>query len=127
MLVPVAADGTTVIPRALATISTVCTVLVIASFALFAHDQVAGASQHQQTAELPNAAALASTKPVASHKPHAQPRRFIDGAASTLTSPFHSVVASQNPWVDHGIPAVLALAVYGLGLGYLARFSRGMA
>jgi hypothetical protein len=125
MLVPVAADQATVLHRALATISTVCTVLVIASFALFAHDQVAGASQHQQTAELPNAAALPS-KPEAVHKPHAQPRRFIDGAASTLTSPFHSVVASDNAWVEHGIPAVLALAVYGLGLGYLARFSRGI-
>jgi hypothetical protein len=101
-------------------------VLVISSFALFAHDQVAGASQHQQTAELPGAAALAP-KPVAPHKPHAQPRRFIDGAASTLTSPFHSVIKSDNTWVDHGIPAVLALAVYGLGLGYLARFSRGFA
>jgi hypothetical protein len=126
MLVPVAADPAIVVYRALVTISTVCTVLVIASFALFAHDQVAGASQHQQTAELPDATSLAP-RPVAAHKPHAQPRRFIDGAASTLTSPFHSVVASDNPWVDHGIPSVCALLVYGLGLGYAARFTRGMA
>jgi hypothetical protein len=126
MLVPLAADQTIVLYRALATLSTVCTVLVVASFVLFAHDQVAGASQHQQTAELPGAAALAP-KPVTTHKPHAQPRRFIDGAASTLTSPFHSVIASDNAWVDHGMPAVCALLVYGLGLGYLARFSRGMA
>ena len=125
MVVPVAADQAIVVHRVLVTISTVCTVLVIASFALFAHDQVAGASQHQQTAELPNATSLAP-RPTASHKPPAQPRRFIDGAASTLTSPFHSVVASDNTWVDHGIPAVCALLVYGLGLAYLARFSRGM-
>jgi len=115
-----------VVHRALVTISTVCCMLVLASFALFAHDQVAGASQHQQTAELPNAAALAP-KPVTAPKPHAQPRRFIDGAAHTLTSPFHSIIQSDNAWVDHGIPAALALAVYGLGLGYLARFSRGFA
>ena len=126
MLAPRAADLATVVHRALLTIATVCSLLVIASFALFAHDKFAGASQHQQTAELPNAAALAP-KPVPVKKPHAQPRRFIDGAASALTSPFHSVIASDNAWVDHGIPAVLALAVYGLGLGYLARFSRGFA
>jgi hypothetical protein len=124
MLDGAAADVAPVIPRALATLSTVCCVLVLASFALFAHDQVAGASAHQQTAELPNAAAIVP-KPVVAHKP-GQPRRFIDGAASTLTSPFHSIVASNNDWVDHGIPTVLALAVYGLGLGYLARFSRGL-
>ena len=126
MLVAAAADGPPVVQRALVTISTVCCMFVIASFALFAHDQVAGASQHQQTAELPNAAALAP-RPVAAPKPPAQPRRFIDGAADSLTSPFHSVIQSDNAWVDHGIPAVLALAAYGLGLGYLARFSRGFA
>jgi hypothetical protein len=117
------ADSAGVLPRAIATLSTVCCVLVLASFALFARDQMAGASKHQQTAELPDAAAIAP-KPAAVH---AQPRRFIDGAASTLTSPFHSVIQSDNAWVDHGIPTVLALAVYGLGLGYLARFSRGFA
>jgi hypothetical protein len=126
MLAPAAADRAIVVHRAIVTISTVCCLLVIASFALFAHDQMAGASQHQQTAELPNAAALAP-RPAASGKPHAQPRRFIDGAARTLTSPFSSIVNSNNAWVQHGLPAVLALAVYGLGLGYLARFSRGFA
>jgi hypothetical protein len=101
-------------------------VLVIASFALFAYDQMAGASQRQQTAELPGGAPTVAAKPITPHK-HAQPRRFIDGAASTLTSPFGSVIQSTNDWVNHGIPAVLALIVYGLGLGYLARFSRGFA
>jgi hypothetical protein len=115
-----------VLHRVLAIISTVFCVLVLASFALFARDQMAAGSQHQQTAELPNAAALASSRPAAPHE-HAQPRRFIDGAASALTSPFHSIVQSNNDWVDHGVPTVLALLVYGAGLGYLARFSRGFA
>jgi hypothetical protein len=113
-----------VLHRALITISTVCTVLVIASFAMFARDQMAGASQHQQNAESPSAAV--TPVPAPPHR-HAQPRRFIDGAASTLESPFHSVIQSTNDWVDHGIPAAVALTVYGLGLGYLARFSRGFA
>ncbi len=115
-----------VLARALITISTVCSLLVIASFAMFARDQMAGASQHQQTAELPGAAAVTPASSPSAPRKHAQPRRFIDGAASTLTSPFHSIVQSNNAWVDHGVPAALALAVYGLGLGYLARFSRGV-
>jgi hypothetical protein len=114
----------TVLHRVLATMSTVLCVFVLASFALFARDQMAVGSQHQQTAELPGAAATA--RPAAPHK-HGQPRRFIDGAASTLTSPFSSIVQSNNDWVHHGIPTVLALVVYGAGLGYLARFSRGFA
>jgi hypothetical protein len=122
MLEPAAADSSRVIHRALHTISFACCVLLIASFALFAHDQVAGASQHQQN-EL---AAVTPTKAPVAHKV-AQPRRFIDNAAHDLSSPFSSIVHSQNPWVVHGVPTFLALAVYGLGLGYLARFSRGMA
>jgi hypothetical protein len=113
-----------VLPRLLATLSTVCCVLLLASFALFAHDQMAGASQHQQYAELPGGAPVAAQ--AAAHK-RAQPRRFIDGASHTLTSPFSSIVQSNNAWVEHGVPTVLALAVYGLGLGFLARFSRGFA
>jgi hypothetical protein len=126
MLVGAAADVATVLSRALATMSTVFCVLVLISFGLFARDQMAVGSQHQQTAELPNAAALANTSPRVPHQ-RAQPRRFIDGAASALTSPFRSIVQSNNDWVDHGVPTVLALLVYGAGLGYLARFSRGFA
>jgi hypothetical protein len=120
------ADVQSVLSRLLATLSSVCCVLVLISFGLFAHDQMAGASQRQQTAELPGGAPAVASAPAAPHK-HAQPRRFIDGAAHTLTAPFASVIQSTNAWVDHGIPTVLALAVYGLGLGYLTRFSRGFA
>jgi hypothetical protein len=124
MLIAPAADVATVLPRALATISTVCCLLVIASFAMFARDEMAGASQRQQTAELPNPA-LAAPAPRAPHR-HAQPRRFIDGAAGAITAPFNSVIESNNAWVNHGIPVAVALLVYGGGLGYLARFSRGI-
>jgi hypothetical protein len=126
MLLGRAADVPSVLPRLLAAVSSICCVLVLASFVLFAHDQMAGASQRQQTAELPGGAQVFAAPPAPPHK-HAQPRRFIDGAANALTSPFRSVIQSSNDWVNHGIPAVLALVVYGLGLGYLARFSRGFA
>jgi hypothetical protein len=94
--------------------------LVLASFAMFARDQMAGASQHQQTALVAGAHPTAtSSAPVK----HAQPRRSIDDAAKVLTTPFDEIVQSSNLWVKHGLPALFALLVYGMGLGYLARFS----
>ncbi len=89
---------------------------------MFARDQLAGASNHQQNELL---AGSAATSAPAAH--HAQPRRFIDGAASALTSPFRSIVQSDSQWAVHGIETLLALIAYGLGLGYLARFSRGLS
>ena len=91
---------------------------------LFARDQMAGASKHQQNELI--AGAPANPRAVPPHHARAQPRRFIDAAASTLTSPFHSLVQSDSQWVVHGMPTMLALLVYGVGLGFLARFSRGM-
>jgi hypothetical protein len=38
-----------------------------------------------------------------------------------------SIVQSGSPWVLHGVPTIFALLVYGVGLGYLARFSRGLS
>lgn len=37
-----------------------------------------------------------------------------------LLAPFANLVDSDNGWVHHGMPAVLALLLYGVGLGLLA-------
>jgi hypothetical protein len=121
MLVGAPAETGSVISRLLRLISILCVALVVMSFAMFARDQAAGASEHQQTELV--AGANTSVAPVAITHRHSQPRRFIDGAAKALTSPFSAVVKSNNPWVDNGLPAVFALLVYGVGLGYLARFA----
>ena len=111
------------IHRVLALLAVFCCALVVVSFALFARDQAAVGSQHQQS-ELASGHSSPSPVPVA--RPEAQPRRFIDGAAGNLTSPFTSIMHSDNPWVRHGVPTLIALLVYGVGLGYLARFSSGL-
>jgi hypothetical protein len=124
MLVGPAAETGSVISRVIRLVASACCALVVLSFAMFARDQMAGASAHQQS-EL---VAGASSTPASgtSSKPRAQPRRFIDDAAHTLTSPFSAIVQSSNPWVKQGLPTVFALIAYGLGLGYLARYSRGL-
>jgi len=55
-------------------------------------------------------------------------REFVDDANDILLSPFADVGAgSESRWVRRTLPAVLGLLVYGLGLGFLARFSQGRA
>ena len=47
-------------------------------------------------------------------------REAIDDANDVLLTPLVDVVDSDNVWVNHGIPALLALLIYGVGLGFLA-------
>jgi hypothetical protein len=124
MLAVAGADIRSVLHRVLVLAATICCGLVLISFGLFALDQVSGASKHQQ-AELVGA----STAPgvTVAHRPPAQPRRFIDDAAHALTSPFSSILQTDSQWSSEMFTTVLALLVYGVGLGYLARFSRGVS
>jgi hypothetical protein len=126
------ADNCPVVHRILVLTSWVCCALVAISFMLFAINEVSGASAHQVTAINAAPGYAATGAPVSSSSapppksPPAQPKRFIDGAAKLLTSPFSSIVQSDDQWVLHGIPTLFALLAYGLGIGYLARFTRGM-
>jgi hypothetical protein len=126
MLVARIADAPrVVVHRTLVLAAFVCCTLVLASFALFARDQLARASAHQQS-ELVATAPAGRGTPGTAHG-HEQPRRFIDGAARALTSPFDAIVHSDSQWVRRGLPTLLALLAYGVGLGYLARYSSGLS
>ena len=39
-----------------------------------------------------------------------------------LLGPFDDLVGSSNVWVERGLPALLGLLLYGVGLGMLANF-----
>lgn len=122
MLIAPAVDGMSVVYRALIMCALVCCMLVAASFALFAIDQASSASR-QQVAELQTkSATTTSTKPKPAKTP--QPRRFIDGAARALTSPFRSLIGTSSQWSVEIASTLMALLVYGVGLGYLARYAR---
>lgn len=107
--------------RVLGFASFVCCALIIASFAFFAVDQMSGASKQQ-------AAETAGTPiPVKAQNPdRKQPRRFVDAAAHSLTSPFSGVFKSGSQWADQLFLLVCGLAVYGVGLGYLRRYAAGL-
>ena len=105
--------------------SLICCGLVIASFALFARNQLAGASKHQQTEIV--AGNQVTSEPAVGNHAKSQPGKFIDGAAADLTSPFRSLIKSNSVWVQEIVPTMLALLVYGVGLGFLARYTSGMS
>jgi hypothetical protein len=122
MLTRSSADAVRVVYRALRLLSVACCALVAISFVMFAEGQLSSASRHQQTALATGVTTSSSPGPQTQQR--GQPGRFIDGAATELTAPFHMIVESANQWVQHGLETVFALAFYGLGLGFLARYSR---
>ena len=108
-----------------------CCLIVIASFAIFAVDQTnaastrqatqvgqAGSSSAPQASGAPTVAAPSATP--AAKRPTIRSR--IDEAASTLRSPFSAVTSEfHDEWVVQLVGLVLALAVYGLLLRFIAR------
>jgi uncharacterized membrane protein YsdA (DUF1294 family) len=106
-------------------------IAVLASFALFAVDQTRSASIEQSrkvepalsTATAAAGSAGAASAAAASHR-HGSLQRTVESASDTLTSPFSGVVSSSSEWLDRAVKLALALAVYGFGLGYLARVLR---
>lgn len=109
--------------RALVLCALISCTLVALSFALFVVDQASSAS-HQQVAQLATGSAPSPASAAPPPAKPQQPRRFIDGAARTLTSPFRSLIGSSSRWTVEIFSTLLALLIYGFGLGYLARFSR---
>ena len=120
MLTRRSTDSALVISRIISVCSLVCCALVLMSFGLFAFAQANGASK-TQVAQLNNPGASSAG---AHPRPTAEPRRFIDGAAHALTSPFRSFIHANSAWAVRIAATLCALLVYGLGLGYLARYAR---
>jgi hypothetical protein len=112
--------------RVLRTISCAACALVIIGFVAFAYDQVWVVSERAQK-QIANTA-LADPSPSAERArehEHTQVREFIDDANDVLLKPFAGIDTTTQPWLSRLVPALLALLVYGFGLGYLASFARG--
>jgi hypothetical protein len=123
-----------VLERPIRLISIVACVIVTMSFALFVVDQSRSASNVSATEIAqsgPPVAPGAPAKPVTrpTHRTAAErARHVVDRASHSLVSPVAWVVPRHaNEWVTRGVPWLLAMLLYGFGLGYLARFARGRA
>ncbi len=106
--------------------SRIACVIVIASFAIFAVGQTSDASTHQQEELGGTTVAATAPTPTGTLPPRESTvHRTIDEAASALTSPFSAITAgSSSQWLVQGVDLLMALLVYGFGLGYLARVIR---
>lgn len=105
-------------------------VVVVLGWGLFAIDE-AGSASAQTASEIEGRAAARTADPSpdqerAREAAHSGPREVVDDANDVLLSPFAGLAAdSSSKWVRRSVPALLALLVYGLGLGFLARFAGG--
>jgi hypothetical protein len=103
--------------------------IVLLGFVLFAVDQIDQGSRTQQHA-LDDAlggsdvsrdtVAPTPEEEKAREREHGSVRELVDDANDVLLAPFADLVDSDNPWVAHGVPALLGLLLYGVGLGLLA-------
>ena len=102
---------------------------VLFGFAFFATDELDRGSKTQQQAldnELagvttdPDPIARTSEDEAAREAAHSTFRELVDDANDLLLAPFVDLVDSGDAWVTRGVPTLLALLLYGVGLGYLA-------
>jgi predicted PurR-regulated permease PerM len=105
-------------------VSTGVCLIVIASFIVFAIQQTKTASGRQQEALATpaEASAAAASPPVKSHE--SAVHKALDEASAELTSPFSGIVSGASEWTSRIVNLLLALLVYGFGIGYLARVLR---
>jgi hypothetical protein len=119
-----------VLERLLRYAAIACSLLVVLGWGLFAWDQTKEASAKTQ-AEINSqpVAALVDPSPDverARERVNGPVHEAIDDANDVMLRPFAPLVASQDSkWLRRTLPAVLALMVYGFGLGLLSRFLAG--
>jgi hypothetical protein len=112
---------------ALRLIAVLASALVALGFATFAVDEIDRGSETQQrllSSQL-GKPAPAPTVERARERRHGDLREAVDDANDVLLAPFAGLADSGNLWVQRGVPALLAVLVYGVGLGLLANYLPG--
>lgn len=105
-------------------------VLVLLGFAFFAVDEMDRGSKTQQTAVSEGTGTSAATEVMAiapapeeenaRENHNSGTREAVDDVNDVLLAPFVDLIDSDDAWINHGVPALLAVLLYGVGLGFLA-------
>jgi hypothetical protein len=109
-------------------VAIVTSCVIVLGFACFAVDEMDRGSKTQQQAladELGTPAEVAPIAPSAGVEKVREAqnggfRELVDDANDVLLGPFIDLIDSDNAWVNHGVPTLLALLLYGVGLGFIA-------
>jgi len=104
--------------------------IVATGFTLFAVDDFERASDSSRNRVMgdPSAADPTAAGERQREQRHGDAREMIDDANDVLLKPFANVSANaESRWVRRGVPAGLGLLVYGLLLGFLARYAKARA
>jgi hypothetical protein len=94
-----------------------CCGVLIVSFVMFAINETNGGEAQAQLEMQGINHPVMPPQP----KSEGQPRKTIDKIADELETPFKGIVTGDDKWANRLVPLVLALLVFGLGLGFLAR------
>ena len=112
------------IKRLLLLASTLCTAVIVASFAMFAVEEArAGSTNQQNKVDAVSRPDLSPGGERAREQKHAKVREVVDDANDALTSPFDEVTSSSNIWVQRSVPAALAFLLYFVLLRLLAGYA----
>ncbi|WP_354699587.1 hypothetical protein DSM112329_05307 [Paraconexibacter sp. AEG42_29] len=118
-------------------LSIFCSAVVLLSLGGFAIDQAragsnesqAGIARSGEQVDSEDAASYAKPTPAeekARETANSSVREVLDDANDVVIAPFASIGdGSDSGWGRRGIPALIALLVYGFGFGFLARFATG--
>jgi hypothetical protein len=113
-----------VIQRVLLWASTICTVIVVLSFALFAIEEArAGSNKQQNAVDQVNVPDPTPQTERERERKHTVVRETIDDANDILVSPFTGITSSSNIWVERGVPSLLAFLLYFVVLRILAGYA----
>lgn len=103
--------------------SRVACLLAVAWFVTFAVQQSSTAAAHQASEIYPAGAQAQSQAPQPAQESGL--RKTLNHAFKTISAPFSGVVSSsRSQWTIHIVDTLLALLLYGFGLGYVARALR---
>ena len=103
--------------------------IVLLGFAFFAVDEMDRGSKTQQnlldretkgSQYDPTPIAPTPDQEAAREQVNGTVHELVDDANDILLDPFTGIVSSNDRWVTHGVPTLLALLLYGLCLGMLA-------
>lgn len=114
--------------RALRSLAILLSLVVAAGFVLFALDDIDRASSSSRNRIIGESVSVDPTPRGERERERRNGgvREAIDDANDVLLKPFAAVAENDGSrWMRRGIPALLGLLVYGVLLGFLARYAKG--